>query len=65
MVFKDTSQSIKVPLEKKKATEIKLLYKMNSACVQVPVGTLTKPLICVGVMIELEAKEEKTFFHVL
>ena len=37
---------------------------MNSACVQVPVGTLTKPLICVGVMIELEAKEEKTFFHV-
>ena len=38
---------------------------MNSARVHVPVGSLTKPLICVGVMIELEAKEEKTFFHVL
>lgn len=38
---------------------------MNSACVQVPVGTLTKALICVGVMIELETREEKTFFHVL
>ena len=38
---------------------------MNSACVQVPVGTPTKPLICVDVMIELEAKDKKTFFHVL
>ena len=38
---------------------------MNSAYVQVPVGTLTKPLLCVGLMNELEAKEEKNFFHVL
>ena len=38
---------------------------MNSACVQVPVGTLIKPLICVVLMTELEAKEEKNFFHVV
>ena len=38
---------------------------MNSACVQVPVGTVTKPLPCVGLMTELEANEEKNFFHVL